>query len=631
MSDTSTPTRSPDLVGDRYRLLDEIGRGGMASVHRAHDEVLGRDVAVKLLHGHLASDPTFLERFRREARAAAALSHPNVVAVYDWGETDDVAFMVLELVEGMSLREVLRIRGRVTPSEALALLGPAAGGLAAAHQQGLVHRDVKPENLLLGADGVVKVTDFGLARAASSTTQTFGADTLVGSPHYLCPEAVDGAPLSPASDVYALGIVLFECLTGRPPYQGESPLATALQHTSNQVPPPSSVVAGVPGDVDRVVQRATAVDPDDRYVDATEFALALAEAVPQGPAPVDLRTGTRNTVVLPNHATDTIVGLDTGRTTTIARRAVYGGDGSVPEPRRWPRRLLATVLALALLVGGGWVVYDQVLAPMTPVVSVLGADEAAARAQLEEAGFGVAVADPEHSVEVPAGQVLSQQPADGEARRGSTVTLVLSAGPRMLAVPAVADLAEDEAVSLLQGAPYGFEVTVQRVYDESIEAGRAVGTDPEVDASVAEASTVTLLVSQGREPIDVPNVVGEDRAAAVETLEAAGLEAKVASTAYHDDIPAGAVISQNPGPDSQLFRGQQVELVISDGPAPVTVPDVRGKSEEEARRILTGLGLQVEVFYVDTLNPFRRGVDDQDPAPDSQARRGDTVRIFVWR
>lgn len=631
MSDTSTPTRTPDLVGGRYRLLEIIGRGGMASVYRAHDEVLDRHVAVKLLHGHLASDPPFLERFRREARAAAALSHPNVVAVYDWGEADDGAYMVLELVDGMSLREVLRIRGRVTPAEALALLGPAAGGLAAAHQAGLVHRDVKPENLLLGPDGVVKVTDFGLARAASSSTQTFGADTLVGSPHYLSPEAVDGAPLGPPSDVYSLGIVLFECLTGRAPYQGDTPLATALQHTTQEVPAPSSVLPGLPASVDRVVRRATAVDPAERYADATEFALALAEAVPDGPTSVDLRTAERNTVVLPNHATDTIVGMDTGRTTTIARRAAYGGDGTPPQPRRWPRRLLVTLMVLGLLAAGAWLTYDRALAPMTPVTSVVGADEASARSTLEAAGFDVALDDPRHSLDVAEGLVISQDPGEGQARRGSTITLVLSAGPRMFEVPEVADLPEEEALAELEGAPFHFEVTVQRVYDESIAAGHAVGTAPAAAETTAQASEVTLFISQGREPIAVPAVVGEHRATAFEILEAAELVPNVASTAYHDDVPAGAVISQDPGPDEQVYRGDQVNLVVSDGPAPVTVPDVRGESEEEAKRILTALGLEVEVYYVDTLNPFRSGVDDQDPGPGTEARRGDVVRIFVWR
>jgi eukaryotic-like serine/threonine-protein kinase len=233
-------------VGDRYVLRGELGRGGMATVHRALDDVLEREVAVKLLHAHLADDPAFLDRFRREARAAAALDHPNVVAVHDWGETDEGAYLVLQLVEGPSLRDVLRRHGRLDPGESLAVLGPAARGLGAAHAAGLVHRDVKPENLLLGRDGTVRVTDFGLARAAASATSTFGADVLVGSPHYLSPEAVRGRPLDPRADVYALGVVLFECLTGRPPHEGESPFATAVQHTSRRVPPPSEHVDGIP-------------------------------------------------------------------------------------------------------------------------------------------------------------------------------------------------------------------------------------------------------------------------------------------------------------------------------------------------------------------------------------------------
>jgi eukaryotic-like serine/threonine-protein kinase len=281
-----TTSDAPDLVGGRYALRGEIGRGGMATVHRARDEVLQREVAVKLLHAHLAGDDTFLDRFRREARAAAAVHHPNVVTVHDWGETADGAYLVLQLVEGCSLREVLRRRRRLTPGETLAVLGPAGDGLGAAHVAGLVHRDVKPENVLLATEGGVLITDFGLARAAASATSTFGADVLMGTPHYLSPEAVRNEPLSPPADVYALGVVLFECLTGRPPHEGDSPFATAVAHTSRRVPAPSEIEPSVDEAVDEVVLRATAPDPRERYPDGAAFAAALRAAVPSGPQPV---------------------------------------------------------------------------------------------------------------------------------------------------------------------------------------------------------------------------------------------------------------------------------------------------------------------------------------------------------
>lgn len=632
MPDTPAPTtRLPELIGGRYRLRAMLGRGGMATVHRAHDDRLDRDVAVKLLHAHLADDATFLDRFRREARAAAALSHPNVVSVFDWGETEDGAYLVLELIEGMSLRDVLQVRGRVTPSEALALLGPAAGGLAAAHEAGLVHRDVKPENLLLRPDGVVKVTDFGLARAAAATTSTFGPDTMVGSPHYVAPEAISGGVVDARADVYGLGIVLFECLTGHPPFEGDTPMATALQRTARDVPAPSSVVPGIPAAVDRVVRTATAVDPDDRYSDAAEFALALSHAVPDGPSAVDLRDGSRDTVVLPNHATDTLVGISERRTAVTPVRGAGPAATADPQPggRRPVRWLLALLLAAAL-AGGAWVSYDRVIAPVTAVPDVVEQPEAEATAVLESAGFDVAVATGRRfSTEVPAGHVIAQSPTS-DARRGATVTLVLSAGPKQVTVPPVVDLPEEQARTLITSSD--LEVEVQRTYSDTVEAGIVVAVEPPAGEQVDEGATVTLTVSQGRQPIEVPNVAGRPEAEAVATLEEAGLTVAFADPVHDDDAAAGTVLAQTPGAGETLLRGDRVTLTISLGPAPVTVPDVTGRSEDDARAILEGRGLVVEVVYVDTIIPFRAGkVDDQDPAGGTEARRGDTVRLFVWR
>lgn len=627
MPDTPAPTtRLPELIGGRYRLRTLLGRGGMATVHRAHDDRLGRDVAVKLLHAHLADDQTFLDRFRREARAAAALSHPNVVSVFDWGETDEGPYLVLELIEGMSLRDVLRIRGRVTPAEALALLGPAAGGLAAAHDAGLVHRDVKPENLLLRPDGVVKVTDFGLARAAAATTSTFGTDTMVGSPHYLAPEAISGEQIDARADVYGLGIVLFECLTGRPPFEGDTPMATALQRTARDVPAPSSIVPGIPAAVDRVVRTATRTDPDERYTDAAEFALALSHAIPAGPASVDLRDGSRDTIVLPNHAADTLVGMGERRTTVIGPDAAKASDS---RGRRWLPWLLGLLL-LAGLAAGGWVGYDQLLAPVTAMPDVVTQPEAAAVATLESAGFEVVVAPGQRfSAQVPAGHVIEQSPTT-DARRGTTVTLVLSAGPKQVEVPAVVDRPEGEALEELR--QLGFEVDLQRIYSDTVEAGSVVAVEPAAGQQADEGATVVLTVSQGRQPVEVPEVTNQPEAEAVRLLEELGLTVTIAEYVHDDDVPEGAVLSQSPAAGETVLHGDRVTLRISKGPAPVTVPDVVGRSEDQARAMLEGRGLRVEVVYVDTIIPFRAGkVDDQDPAGGTEARRGDTVRLFVWR
>jgi beta-lactam-binding protein with PASTA domain/tRNA A-37 threonylcarbamoyl transferase component Bud32 len=632
--ETSPPIHDADVIGGRYRLLDEIGRGGMATVLRARDEVLGRDVALKMLHDHLADDDAFIDRFRREARSAAALSHPNVVALYDWGEGDDGSYMVLELVDGMSLRDVIRIRGRVAPAEALALLGPAAAGLHAAHRAGLVHRDVKPENVLLADDGTVKVTDFGLARAAASSTQTFGADVIVGSPHYLCPEAVDGQPLDARADVYALGVLLYEVLVGRPPFEGDSPLATALQHTTNTVPRPSGQVSGISADVDQVVRTATARDPDERYPDAGAFAEALALAVPEGPSPVDLRDGQRNTVVLPVDATDTLIatgsGADGSATRATSRDEATGTGNDTARPRRRGRRLLFVLLLLTAAALGGLAAWDQVIAPITSVPSVVGDSEADATAQLEEAGFAVEVTSSRaFDVEIPVGHVVRQDPV-AEARRGATVQLTLSAGPAQVDVPELRDTDQAAAEERLDGL--GLTSDVELVFDEEVEAGRVVATEPTSGTVVDEGSQVLLRVSQGRRPIEVPSLAGMAASDAFAALEELGLTPREADRVYHAEVPEGAVISTSPGAGERLFQGDEVELVISRGAEPFPMPDVRDGSEEEARATLEALGLEVRVEYVDTVFVFRSGnVDEQDPAPGKLVREGDTVTIYVWR
>jgi eukaryotic-like serine/threonine-protein kinase len=669
----ATPTR----VGGRYVLRGEIGRGGMATVHRARDEVLDRDVAIKLLHAHLATDPAFLDRFRREARAAAALAHPNVVTVHDWGETDDDgAFLVLQYVDGCSLREVLRRRGRLTPAEALAILGPAAEGLGAAHTAGLVHRDVKPENVLLAADGTIQITDFGLARAAASATSTFGADVLVGSPHYLSPEAVRGEPLRATADVYALGVVLFECLTGRPPHEGDSPFATAVAHTARQVPPPSDLVDDVPPAVDEVVRRACAPEPEQRLPDGAAFASALATAVPSGPAPVlaapggsvagPLATpGRTDTLVAgdeedhptvvtaddqswddspgwvatgvlggPDIAEDGTDGadeadLDEDAEDDVEERHGDRGDGSRPRRRRGWIGLLIVVALLAASAAGGYLLWDRLLAPVTAVPAVDGAAEADAVSALEAAGFEVAFASERpHSLEVPAGHVLAADPGD-QARQGSTITLTLSDGPRQIEVPDVAGEPAEEAAAALREAD--LEVAVNEAHDEDVAEGLVASQDPS-GGVVDEGTTVELVVSLGPRPIEVPslgNLTLEEARAAVSDAE---LSLEVASRTHHPDVPSGSVISQQPEAGATLTRGETVEVVVSEGPEPIEVPNLRGDPADEAIATLEGLGFEVEVErrggFGAFLNPGQ--VFDQNPAPGAMRRPGDTVTLFAY-
>jgi len=653
-------SRTQQRLGGRYLLGEVVGRGGMAVVYRAHDEVLDREVAVKLLHPHLAGDPAFLERFRREARAAAGLSHPNIVAVHDWGEDDAGAFLVLQLVDGVSLRDVLEARGRLELDEAVAVLIPAAAGLQAAHDAGLVHRDVKPENLLIGRDGTVRVTDFGLARASASATTTFGPEVLVGSPHYLAPEAVQGQPLGPTADVYALGIILYECLTGTVPHRADTPFATALAHVERPVPPPSGHRGDLPGPVDTVVLTATARDPSRRPAGARELASELRAvtsgdrgaltdlgAIPRdhdgqaGPAdhPADgagAPTPPRppptpmgepapgHTVVVPVGDVETQLVADDGVVppeATSRRQRRRRGRG------RGPAIALVVLALVTASAVGGYLLWDRVLAPVLPIPSVLGAPVDSASEQLERAGFEVDIAEEAvHDLTVPPTHVLTQDPA-GDARRGRVIALVLSAGPRPVRIPEVVGEAAATATESLTGAD--LEVRTEQRYDERVPAGAVVATDPAPSTVVDEGSEVLLIVSRGPEPLDVPDLRGLGIDAA--RTELGALELRISERRY-DEAAAGTIVAQDPPEGAVRVAGDEVAVVVSDGPRPVELPNVRGELVGDAVAILEDLGLEVEVErrggFSAFFNPDR--VYDQDPGPGSTRLPGDRVVLYAY-
>jgi len=633
----------------------------MATVHRAHDEVLDRQVAIKLLHPHLADDHAFLDRFRREARAAAALSHPNVVAVHDWGETEEGAYLVLQLVEGPTLRGLLREHGQLTPEEAAGVLIPVARGLGAAHAAGMVHRDVKPENLLLGRDGIVRITDFGLARAIASANATFGTDVLIGSPHYLAPEAVEGDRLDPRADIYALGVILFECLTGAPPHSADTAFATAMRHTTHTVPAPSSVVDGIPAGVDDVVRWATAIDRDTRYPTGDDLARALGVAVPEVVPPMELDTGVPydRTARSPGGATDTgepdeehLWGpppFDPERTATRTVNGhdleevgdtaddpdAYGDDAYdttvVGVSRRrsgWTAALVIVALILASGVGG-YLLWDRLVAPILPVPNVEGETQQAAVDRLVEEGFQPEIAGSAHHLDVAEGLVLQQQPV-GEARRGTQVLLVVSAGPRQVEVSEVRGWSEAEAADELRSSD--LEVAVDRRHHEDVPEGRVISQDPEPGTMVDETSTVAIDVSLGPTPIEVPALVGEPRDEATATARDLGLEVEQIDRRHHDSVPADHVISQDPEPGTTVHRGQRIEVVVSAGPAPIEVPSVRDEHVDDAIATLEGLGFQVEVDWRGgigaILQPGR--VLDQNPSPGTERLPGATITLFAY-
>lgn len=607
------------MVGGRYRIEHRLGEGGMATVDLATDLELDREVALKRLHPHLVSDQ-MVDRFRREAQAAARLRHPGVVTVHDWGFDGDTPYLVMEVVEGPTLRTALARRGRLAPGEVLAVLAPAVAGLAAAHHAGLVHRDVTPGNVLVGPDGASKMADFGLARPVASASVTL-PDVVVGSPHYLSPEAARGDRLDARSDVYSLGCVLYECLTGRPPFEGGTAAVIATRRLAERVPAPGEIVRGLPPALDDVVLVATEPDPDDRYEDADEFLAELRAAIPSGPLAVDLRDGSDLTVVLPEHATRVLDDLD-----ELAEH-----DQDRPRRRGRLRRFLGWLLVLGLLAGGGWVAFDRVIAPVTAVPVVEGLPASQARAALEDAGFRVRIArDRAFDRSVPEGAVVAQSTTD-RTRQLTEIELVLSAGPRLGTLPPLVGRDVAAARSALEGLGLDLTVTTEVGHDDTLPPGTVLEARPAGGATVAEGSEVVLTVSDGPAPVALPDLVGQPEGAVNAELVGLGLVTRTVDRRF-DPAPAGTVIALDPPAGTTLRRGDEVGLVVSDGPEPIEVPNVEGMREGRAVAALEEAGFAVDVRYVTTLLPLARGiVDEQDPDPGSTRPRGETIRIFVWQ
>ncbi len=575
----SPPTTSADpLVGrlleGRYRLDAALARGGMATVYAATDTRLDRGVAVKVMHRALADDPEFVARFTREARAAARLSSAEVVAVHDQG-TDDatgLAYLVMEHVRGGTLRDLLRAQGAQSPARAVALVEPVLRALAAAHAAGLVHRDVKPENVLLAEDGRIKVADFGLARAVEASTLTATTGLMMGTAAYMAPEQVDTGHADPRSDVYAAGVVLWELLTGTPPYGGDSHVRVAYRHVHEDVPPPSTVVAGLSPALDELVVRATRRQPSARPVDGGAFLAelrAVREGMPAVPAQPDhLTLALSSTLVVPR-PTDP----------TDPDAAADPADPALVTSSRRPRRgvVVAVLVALATVAAllGGWYLGGR----STPVPAVLGVTAEIAREQLEAAGFTVSTTQDFSETAAP-GTVAEQSPEPREdARVGSTVELVLSRGPDRRVLPTLVGLSQEAATERITGVGLRVGTVVRAFSDELV--GQVVAVGAPAGTRLRPGSPVNLTVSKGVELLDVPSAVGRGRAAAGQLLEAAGF-AVTSEEVFSDTVPSGTVVAQDP-PGGRLQRGGSVALQVSKGPERVVVPDLSGLSDKQAK------------------------------------------------
>ena len=617
------------VLDGRYRVDSRLARGGMATVYLALDSRLDRTVAVKVMHPQLAEDQEFVSRFIREAKSAARLSHPNVVAVFDQGADDEVVFLAMEHVAGRTLRDLMRERGTLTAREALDLLEPVLDALGAAHAAGLVHRDVKPENVLLADDGRIKVADFGLARAVSGSHTTTGS-VLMGTVAYLSPEQVERGVADPRSDVYSVGILLFEMLTGVKPYEGDTAIQIAYRHVHDDVPPPSSIVPGLPVELDALVARATSRDPDGRPDDARRF-LGEVTAVRRGlsDAELDVAAGpTESLAPVPDRPQHTlVVPVQPAPGPPVPARA--GDTGPLPSPGRrgGKRGLIALLLVLLLALGLSGAAWWVAAGPgaYTTAPSLLTLSQADAAAEARSLGFTMRVDDNEFDEQVPVDHVLRTDPAPNERiRKEGTIRVVLSKGPERYAVPNLHNKTEAKAKEELAATNLSVG-DVDREYSDSVKKGLVISTFPAPGQRLKRDEAVRLVVSRGVEPVAVPDVVGKELEDAEGILAKASLRSE-AEEKHHDTIPVGTVISQQPAKGKNAPKNSVITLVVSKGPPPVPVPNVVGQNIDEAIRILQAAGFQVRVLNLPG-GPDR--VLGQSPNAEEQAPKGSQVTISV--
>jgi beta-lactam-binding protein with PASTA domain/tRNA A-37 threonylcarbamoyl transferase component Bud32 len=628
-------TVSDPLVGQlldgRYRVGRRHARGGMATVYEAHDNRLDRTIALKVMHPSLAEDEEFVSRFIREARSAARLSHANVVAVYDQGADQGHVYLAMEMVRGRTLRDLMRERGNLSPRQALEVMEPVLAALGAAHAAGLVHRDVKPENVLLSDDGRVKVADFGLARAVTgATNHSTTSGVLMGTVAYLSPEQVTKGTADPRSDVYAAGILLFELLTGSKPYDGETAIQVAYRHVHDDVPPPSTLVPGLAAELDHLVARATNRVPDQRPADARVF-LAEVSSARRAMSDGELDVLGPALSAIQGRPDQTLVVDLSQRPYAAARRGDTGpmsappGAGHARRRSRGPLALLVVLVLAVVLSGAAWfVAYGPLSTTTTP--SLLGKTTAQAEAIAKRDGLSVKVVDHQFDEVVAKDLVLSTDPKGGSpVDKGGTIELTLSSGPERYAVPNVVGKSEEVATRELDR-----HLTVQREesFSQKVPDGSVISTDPVAGEELKPDTAVTMVVSKGPKPVAVPNVVGQPVDQARAAIEGVGLVPKV-TMKFNETVPKDAVISQSPegGAGQTAGKGTDVELVVSKGPPLVHVPGVVGKNVGEAQALIAAAGL---VPAVQQLPGGPGTVLNQSPNGDEKAPKGSTVTLYVF-
>ncbi len=617
---------------NRYEITERVGLGGMAEVYRAQDNVLGRTVAVKTMLPQYAADPTFTKRFRQEAASAAKLQSPYIVSIYDWGLDDETYYIVMEFLRGTDLKTAIQERGAINQRKAAEIGSQVAQALSVAHAGGVIHRDIKPQNIMIQPDGNIKVMDFGIARAGDAgLSQTA---TVLGTAHYVSPEQAQGKELTGASDIYSLGVVLYEAVTGKLPFDGQDAVSVAVKQVNEVPAAPSTINPNIDPSLEAIIMKALEKDPERRFKDASEMRHVLNDFLAGRPINLGedisgLKTQVMGGVApIPNstQVMSPVAGQGTGNFTQVGPRTYSAEDEAEKAKKKKRNTIIGIVVAILCIIGIAGAVFALGSSEKVTVPDVTGKPIAQARTTLEQAGFKVGTETEVYSSEVSSGNVVSTDPKAGEqAEKGATIKINVSKGTEQVSVPDLKGKSADDAQKALSQAGLNGKQG-DTVYSDDVSEGAVASQDTSAGSKANKGDTIVYHLSKGSEKVSIPNVVGMTQANATSKLESAGFSVNV-TTSASDDVDKGNVIKQSDTGTAK--KGSTITITVSSGASSVQVPSVVGKTESDAGSALEKAGFKYDIQRESSSTVAKGNVIRQSPSSGASAKKGDTITIYV--